>query len=96
MLQVKSKKILFYAAIWRKNTNFAAETVRLMTEIHKKYRLTSMEEPTDEMLQELMEDVAKAARESSVRAEEEKRRRLSETALIISKRRLEREAIVND
>ena len=30
---------------------------RLMTEIHKKYRLTSMEEPTDEMLQELMEDV---------------------------------------
>ena len=28
-----------------------------MTEIHKKYRLTSMEEPTDEMLQELMEDV---------------------------------------
>ena len=50
--------------------------VRLMTEIHKKYRLTSMEEPTDEMLQELMEDVAKAARESSARAEAEKQRRL--------------------
>ena len=49
--------------------------VRLMTEIHKKYRLTSMEEPTDEMLQELMEDVAKAARESSARAEAEKQRR---------------------
>jgi len=32
-----------------------------MTELSKKYRLTSMEEPTDEMLQELMEDVAKAA-----------------------------------
>ena len=28
-----------------------------MTELSKKYRLTSMEEPTDEMLQELMEDV---------------------------------------
>ena len=50
--------------------------VRLMTEIHKKYRLTSMEEPTDEMLQELMEDVAKAARESSARAETEHLRRL--------------------
>ena len=47
-----------------------------MTEIHKKYRLTSMEEPTDEMLQELMEDVARAARESSVKAEAEKQRRL--------------------
>jgi len=29
-----------------------------MTEIHKRYRLTSTEEPTDEMLQALMEDVA--------------------------------------
>jgi polyhydroxyalkanoate synthesis regulator phasin len=47
-----------------------------MTEIHKKYRLTSMEEPTDEMLQELMEDVAQAARESSAKAEAEKQRRL--------------------
>ena len=72
------------------------KSARLMTEIHKKYRLTSMEEPTDEMLQELMEDVAKAARESSARAEAEKQRRLSEAAQIISKRRLEREAIVDD
>ena len=47
-----------------------------MTEIHKKYRLTSMEEPTDEMLQELMEDVSQAARESSAKAEAEKQRRL--------------------
>ena len=30
---------------------------RHMTEVSKKYRLNSMEEPTDEMLQELMEDV---------------------------------------
>jgi hypothetical protein len=29
-----------------------------MTEVSKKYRLNSMEKPTDEMLQELMEDVA--------------------------------------
>ena len=46
-----------------------------MTEVHKKYRLNSMEEPTDEMLQALMEDVAKAARESSAKAEAEKQRR---------------------
>ena len=51
-----------------------------MTELSKKYRLTSMEEPTDEMLQELMEDVAKAARESSARAEAEKQRRLQTVA----------------
>ena len=49
---------------------------KFMTEIHKKYRLTSMEEPTDEMLQDLMEDVAKAARESTAKAEAEKQRRL--------------------
>ena len=47
-----------------------------MTEVNKKYRLNSMEEPTDEMLQELMEDVAKAARESSAKAEAELKRRL--------------------
>ena len=40
-----------------------------MTEIYKKYRLTSNEEPTDEMLEALMEDVAQAARESSNKAE---------------------------
>lgn len=51
-----------------------------MTDIHKRYRLTSMEEPTDEMLQALMEDVGKAARESSAKAEDEKRRRLQAVA----------------
>ncbi|WP_028911824.1 hypothetical protein [Prevotella sp. MA2016] len=51
-----------------------------MTEVNKKYRLTSMEEPTDEMLQELMEGVAKAARESSAKAEAEKMRRLQAVA----------------
>ena len=30
-----------------------------MPDTYKKYRLTSMEEPTDEMLQALMEDVVK-------------------------------------
>ena len=60
-----------------------------MTEIHKKYRLTSMEEPTDEMLQELMEDVARAARESSAKAEAEKQRRLEEVARMIALHRSE-------
>ena len=51
-----------------------------MTEKYKKYRLASTEEPTDEMLQALMEDVAKAARESSAKAEAEKQRRLLSVA----------------
>jgi len=51
-----------------------------MTELSKKYRLTSTEEPTDEMLQELMEDVLKAARDSSAKAEAEKQRRLQTVA----------------
>ena len=51
-----------------------------MTEILKQYRLTSPEEPTDEMLQALMEDVAEAARESSAKAEAEKQRRLETVA----------------
>lgn len=51
-----------------------------MTEIYKKYRLTSNEEPTDEMLEALMEDVAQAARESSNKAETEKQRRLQAVA----------------
>lgn len=33
------------------------------------YRLTSMEEPSDEMLHELMEQVAASARQSSAHAE---------------------------
>lgn len=34
----------------------------------KDYRLTSMEEPSDELLHELMEQVAETARKSSARA----------------------------
>ena len=44
------------------------------------YKLTSMEEPTDEVLQALMEKVARAARESKANAEAEKRRRLHTVA----------------
>ena len=62
------------------NVYFCVQIVRRMTEVSRKYRLNSMEEPTDEMLQELMEDVAKAARESSAKAEAEKQRRLQTVA----------------
>ena len=44
------------------------------------YKMTSTEEPTDEVLQALMEKVAKAARESNAKAEAEKRRRLQNVA----------------
>ena len=55
-----------------------------MTEIHKQYRLTSMEEPTDEMLRALMEDVAEEARKSMARAKAEHQRRLQTVAEDIS------------
>ncbi|MBR1543535.1 MAG: hypothetical protein IJ626_01410 [Muribaculaceae bacterium] len=51
-----------------------------MTDSNKKYRLSSTEEPSDEMLHQLMEDVAQAARQSSERAEKEKKRRLEAVA----------------
>lgn len=42
------------------------------------YRLTSLEEPTDEQLHALMEQVAVAARESSRKAKLELERRMQE------------------
>ncbi|WP_455626411.1 hypothetical protein [Parabacteroides sp.] len=42
------------------------------------YRLNSLEDPTDEQLYALMEQVAIAARESSLRAEMELERRMQE------------------
>ena len=77
---LEARIIRFMTQFGEKTLILQQKCVRLMTEIHKKYRLTSMEEPTDEMLQELMEDVAKAARESSARAEAEKQRRLQTVA----------------
>lgn len=68
----------------------------MATQTSNKYRLTSMEEPTDEMLQALMEDVAQAARISSAKAEAEKRRRLSEVARTIATRRSGRKHALND
>ena len=46
-----------------------------MTEIHKRYRLTSTEEPTDEMLQAIMEQVAESAKRSTAKFQAELHRR---------------------
>ena len=51
------------------------------------YRLNSLEEPSDELLRQLMEQVAISFRESSHRVENENRRRLREVAEEIKKRR---------
>ena len=51
-----------------------------MTETHKQFRLTSTDEPTDEMLQALMEDMIREARKSMQRAEAEKKRRMKAVA----------------
>lgn len=51
------------------------------------YRLNSLEEPSDELLHQLMEQVAISFRESSHRVEKEKKRRLCEMAEDIKKRR---------
>ena len=49
------------------------------------YRLTSMEEPTDEMLHAIMEQVAESARESSKRVEAFKRQMMEHTCDNIKK-----------
>ena len=51
------------------------------------YRLTSFEEPTEEQLHALMEQVAIAARESSRRAKIEMERRMQEIVQIVLKRK---------
>lgn len=50
----------------------------------KSYRLTSMEEPSEEQLAALMEQVGEDARESARRAQAELKRRMSELRKVIS------------
>lgn len=45
----------------------------------KEYRLTSMAEPSDEMLQELMEQVAESARRSTANAQLVLQKKMQET-----------------
>ena len=58
-----------------------------MAMILNTYRLTSLEEPTEEQLHALMEQVAIAARESSRRAKIEMERRMQEIVQIVLKRK---------
>ena len=46
----------------------------------RSYRLTSLEEPTDEMLHAIMEKVADAARQSTARVAEQHHQRLAAIA----------------
>lgn len=53
----------------------------------KSYRLTSMDEPSEEQLTALMKQVGEDARESSRRAQAELRRRMAELRKVISTQR---------
>ena len=81
-------------SFWEKKINFAAEIANTfyMNEIYKRYRLSSNEEPSDEMLHELMEDFALEAQQSSAHAASEKRRRLQAVADEIKAWRMEQSA----
>lgn len=54
----------------------------------KSYRLNSLEEPSEEQLSALMEQVGEAARESSRRAQNELKRRMAELRAVMSKQRI--------
>lgn len=49
----------------------------------KDYRLTSMEEPSDELLHELMEQVTESARQSSANAKRVLQKKMQDTIAII-------------
>lgn len=51
------------------------------------YRLTSTEEPTDEMLQSIMEQVAISARESTANANRVLQQKMKDTIEMIRKKR---------
>ena len=53
----------------------------------KEYRLTSMEEPTDAMLHELMYQVACSARQSSYNAKQVLKQKMQETIELIQRQR---------
>ena len=53
----------------------------------RSYRLTSTEEPTDEMLHAIMEQVAEEARKSTQRAEVFKQMMLEKTKAVIRQRK---------
>ncbi len=57
----------------------------------KSYRLNSMEEPTDEMLEAIMLGVQEEARQTTIKAQQELDRRFNEMKAEIERRRAERQ-----
>lgn len=77
----KTQRHIGFASFFRIFIDMADEEL-------KKYRLSSMEEPSDEMLEALMEKVGAAARESSRKAEEAMNRMHAEVASNIAQKKL--------
>lgn len=57
----------------------------------KSYRLNSMEEPTDEMLEAIMLGVQEKARQTTIKVQQELDRRFNEMKAEIERRRAERQ-----
>lgn len=55
----------------------------------RNYRSTSMQEPTDEMLHELMRQVAESARQSTINANKVLQEKMRETMELVRRRREE-------
>lgn len=53
----------------------------------KDYRLSSMDEPSDEFLHEIMEQVAESARQSSANANRVLQKKMEETVALIKSNR---------
>lgn len=53
----------------------------------KDYRLSSMDEPSDEFLHEIMEQVAESARQSSANANRVLQQKMAETVALIKSNR---------
>ena len=65
-------------------------------EVLHSYSLTSLEEPSDEMLTALMEKVGEAARESSRRVREQSRQMLCETFERIKRKKDAKHIIISN
>lgn len=81
-----------FLGVWTKRRINSSHFFHIFTDMAdeelKKYRLSSMEEPSDEMLEALMEKVGAAARESSRKAEEAMDRMRAEVASNIAQKKL--------
>ena len=84
---MRNLKILIFAPSYFNCKYTKIESKGLDVMSIKDYRLTSMEEPTDAMLHELMSQVATSARQSSANAKQVLQRKMQETIELIRKQR---------